>query len=80
MLGKATRVVSYARLLVSDRFELRPRDQVGISVYGCHPPLEDHATRACHGEPIAVPRGRSGVGGQGTVRAVVVDELLKVSA
>src|SRR5437899_7952231 len=78
VLGKATRVVSYARLLVSDRFELRPRDQVGVSVYGCHPPLEHHVTWACHSEPIAIPRGRRGVSGQGAVRAVVVDEVLKV--
>src|SRR5438128_11907230 len=39
VLGKATCVVSYARLLVSDRFELHPRDQV-VSVYGCHPALK----------------------------------------
>jgi len=33
---------------------------------------------ACHSEPIAIPRGRRGVSGQGAVRAVVVDEVLKV--
>jgi len=49
VLGKATCVVSYARLLVSDRFELHPRDQV-VSVYGCHPALKHHSAPAHHGE------------------------------
>src|SRR5207253_6327033 len=31
-----------------------------------------------HREQVAIPRGRRGVSGQGAVRAVVVDEVLKV--
>jgi len=39
-----------ARLLVSDRFEPRPRDQVGVSIDGCHPPLKYDPTRARRGK------------------------------
>src|SRR5437899_4659622 len=50
-----------ALLLVS----ARPRNQVGVSIHGCHPPFEHHPTRARRGEPVAVPCWLGGVGGQG---------------
>jgi hypothetical protein len=40
--------------------------------------LSNHATGAREGEEVPVPRRLRGVGGQGAVRAVVVDELPQI--
>jgi len=42
------------------------------------PSLKHYPTWIRDDEPIAIPRGRRGVSGQGAVRAVVVAEVLKV--
>jgi len=55
----------------------RPQ-QVQLGFLRRDPPLKHHPTRTCHGEQVAVPGGLGGVAGQGAVRAMVVDELLKV--
>ena len=55
----------------------RPQ-QVQLGFLRRDPPLKHHPTRTCHGEQVAVPGGLGGVAGQGAVRAMVVDEVLKV--
>jgi hypothetical protein len=51
--------------------------EVCVSILWRHPPLKHHPTRARHREQIAIPGWWGGVGGQCTVRAVIVDELLE---
>jgi len=66
------------RLLVSDRLEPRPSNQVGVSIDGCHPPPKHHSTRTRHREQVAIPRRVRVIGSQGAVRAMIVDEVLEV--
>jgi hypothetical protein len=51
--------------------------KVSVSILRRHPPFKHHTTLARHGEQIAIPRGLRGVGGQGAVGAMGVDELFK---
>jgi hypothetical protein len=51
--------------------------KVSVRILGRDPPLKHHSTRARHGEQIAIPRRLRGVGGQGAVGVVVVDEPSK---
>jgi hypothetical protein len=55
----------------------RPQ-QIQFSIPRRAPPLKHHAPTRHH-EEVAVPGGLGGVGGQRTVRAMVVDEIFKVS-
>jgi membrane associated rhomboid family serine protease len=48
--------------------------EISVSILRRHPPLKHHATRAHHGEQVAIPGGFRGVSGQGAVGAVVVEE------
>jgi hypothetical protein len=41
-------------------------------------PSSGERQRPHHGEPVAVPRGRGGVSGQGAVGAVIVQEVFEV--
>src|SRR5262245_41127319 len=66
-------------LAVSDSVQRGESEQVGVSVLRRHPPLEREAARAGHGQSIAVPRGLRRVARHPAVRAVVVDESLKVA-
>ena len=52
-------------------------EQVQLSIQGRDPAFKHHPTFACDGEPVAIPRGLRGVGGQGAVGAVVVDEVFE---
>jgi len=45
---------------------------------GVNLPLEHHAARADHGQPVAVRRGLGRIAGHAAVRAAAADELLKV--
>ncbi len=58
---------------------LEPRDEViRVRLFRGDPPLKHHPARTRHGEQVAIPGWRSGVGGQGAVWAVIVDEVFKV--
>ena len=57
--------VPCTRLLVSAGFQPCPREQAGVSILRCDPPLEYRAARAPHRQQIAIPRWGGGVGGQG---------------
>jgi len=53
----------------------RQTEQIQLGVQRRDTPLYGDAGRARHGEHVAVPRGLRGVGGQGAVRAVGVEEV-----
>ena len=49
--------------------------KVSVRILRRHPPPKHHPTPTHHREQIAIPRRLRGVGGQGAVWAVVMDEL-----
>jgi hypothetical protein len=55
-----------------------PKNQVGVRIHGCDPPLKHHSTRADNGEQVVVPRWNGGVGGRGALGVVVLHELGEV--
>src|SRR5262245_43252895 len=55
----------------------RESEQVGVSLSRRHPPVEDHAARAGHGQSIAVPRGLRRVTRHCAVRTVLVARTLQ---
>ena len=59
------------------QFRAARRSRVRVCLLERDPPLEDDPTRARHGEQVAVPGGLGRAAGQGAVRAVVVDKLVK---
>src|SRR5262245_17629673 len=58
--------------------ERRPPDQIEVGLARRDPALEDDATWACDGEPIAVRCRLGRVARHATVGLVVADEILKV--
>ena len=62
-----------------DSVQRRESQQVGVGFYRRHPPLKHHPTRARHREQIAIPGWFGGVGGHGTVWAVVRDEVGEIA-
>ena len=58
--------------------QLRYAEQIQISTLRRDPPLEHHATRARHGQQMAIPRGLGGVGRESAVDPVILDELGQV--
>jgi hypothetical protein len=59
---------------------LQPGDsyKVGVSILRCDPPPKHHPARARDSEHVAIPRWRGGVGGQGPVGVVGVNELCEI--
>jgi hypothetical protein len=64
-------------VLLQRSIQRRGPQQIQLGIQWRDPPLKDDSTRAGDSEQVPIPRGLRG-GGQGTVRAVIVDELLKV--
>ena len=54
----------------------RRAEQIQLGIRGRDPPLKYDSAWASDREPIAIPGGFGGVGGQSVVDAVVADELL----
>jgi hypothetical protein len=53
-------------------------EQISVRIERRDPPLKLPAARTRHREQVTIPRWLGGIGSQGAVGAVVVDEVLKI--